>query len=461
MSSRKRATKAMAFGFAFALILTACGSSSGGEASNTTKAAGDTTETTAAGSDTTAAAGETTTTQAPAVAPDANGGRTEGDGVLEIGTLLPITGDLSVLGPPMIQAVKMAIRDINAAGGVLGKPATLTETDDGTNEDVASASVDKLIGDKVDAIVGAAGSTITLSVIDKITGSGTAECSPSNTGTALTAYPDKGLYFRTAPPDNLQALALAELISGDQKSKVAIFGLNNDYGKGFAQYLAPALEDAGATVTAQVFYDPKGTSFDADVDKVIASKPDAVAFIGYPDTGGTILQSMIKKGAGPDKLGIYITDGLQSAELYKKVDPNNPKSTLGIRGTAPSSAPKSGAPFFPEAFKTFAPGVDTIFSAHAYDCAVIFALAADQAKSDAPKDIAANIGTVTKDGTKCTTYADCLKLIDAGTDIDYDGAAGPLDFSPYGEPSAGTYDTYTYDKDDGSYTTNDQVDVAG
>lgn len=449
MSSKTRLTKALALGFAISLVLAACGSDSKSATDKTTTPAGsDAATTTEGGSATTVAS------------PEENSGRTDGDGTLQLGTLLPVTGDLSVLGPPMIKAVAMAVRDIDAAGGVLGKPIALTETDDGTNEDVASASVDKLLTAKVDAIIGAAGSSITLSVIDKITGSGTVECSPSNTGANLSTYPDKGLYFRTAPPDNLQALALADLIGSDNKSKVAILGLNNDYGKGFAKFLKPALEDGGATVTTEVFYDPKGTSFDADVDKVIASKPDAVALVGYPDTGGTILKSMIQKGAGPDKVGIYVTDGMQSKDLYQKVDPNNPASTKGIRGTAPAAAPKSGASFFPDAFAKFAPGVDTIFSAHAYDCAVVIALAAEQGKSDAPHDIAANINKVTKDGEKCSTYADCLKLIKDGKDIDYDGAAGALDFGPVGEPTAGTYDEYTFG-DDGNFKVNDQVDVSG
>src|SRR5437879_754470 len=77
------------------------------------------------------------------------------DGTLKLGYLLPQTGDLSFLGPPMIKGVEMAIRDINAAGGVNGKDVQLAQADDGTDPDVASAAVDKLLNtDKVDAIIG-------------------------------------------------------------------------------------------------------------------------------------------------------------------------------------------------------------------------------------------------------------------------------------------------------------------
>ncbi len=54
---------------------------------------------------------------------------------------------------------------------------------------------------------------------------------------------------------------------------------------------------------------------------------------------------------------------------------------------------------------------------------------------------------VTKDGEKCTLFADCVALLEAGEDIDYDGAAGPLDFVEAGEPGAGAYDTWSFGAD--------------
>ena len=52
---------------------------------------------------------------------------------------------------------------------------------------------------------------------------------------------------------------------------------------------------------------------------------------------------------------------------------------------------------------------------------------------------------VTRDGEKCELIADCLEMVWAGIDIDYDGASGPLDFSPNGEPSLGVYNVIQYD----------------
>ena len=77
---------------------------------------------------------------------------------------------------------------------------------------------------------------------------------------------------------------------------------------------------------------------------------------------------------------------------------------------------------------------------------VIIALAAEAAKSDNPEAIASQLNGVTKGGTKCTTYQACLDLVKAGTDIDYDGISGPLEFGDAGEPSKATIGIFEYDE---------------
>lgn len=411
---------------------------------------------------------ETTTTEEEAGPAD----RGNVDGVLKIGMLVPQTGDLAALGPPQQKAAEMAIRDINAAGGVIASAGQgeasdveLVVRDDGTDADVASGAADELLtGAKVDAIVGAAASSVTTAVVDKITGAQVPECSPSNTGSALTAEssedPERDFYFRSAPPDNLQGPALADVIVGDGHETVAVVTLNDEYGRGFAEFLTPALEEAGVEVPVDFGYDPKGTNFDADAKKVADASPDAVALIAFPDTGSKLLTSLIEAGVGPGDLQIYVADGMQSGDLAGLVDPDDPGVLEGVKGTAPSAAPSEGAPFFPDAFAEFAPGVDTIFSAHSYDCTIVFALAAHAAGSDAGPDIQKEIVNVTKGGEKCTTFADCKTLLDEGEDIDYDGAAGPLEFTDAGEPDAGEYDVYEFGAD-GTFETTAQVSVGG
>ena len=74
------------------------------------------------------------------------------------------------------------------------------------------------------------------------------------------------------------------------------------------------------------------------------------------------------------------------------------------------------------------------------------------------KDIAAEMNNVTRDGEKCSSYAECHALLLDGANIDYDGASGPLDFVDAGEPGAGTYELFEYDAE-GESVTFDVVDI--
>ena len=373
---------------------------------------------------------------------------------LSLGTLLPETGPLAVLGAGMVPSVQLAVADMNAAGANI----TLSTGDSGTDPDIANATVDSHLADGVQGIVGAASSGTSASVIDKVTGAQVAQCSPSNTAAGLGTSGDDGFYFRTAPSDDLQAPTLANLVIDDGFANVALVSRADEYGVGFNQFFIPAFEDAGGTVTYSETYAPETESFDDVVADVVASGPDAVVVVAFEE-GFQILIDMIAAGVGPDAIQIYITDGFATEQFGASIDPDNPSVGASVRGTQPSSAPASGAAFFPDAFVEAA-GADTpaIFAAHSYDCAIIFGLAALQAGSGVAADWAPLVVDVTRGGTVCNTYAECATLIAAGEDIDYNGAAGPLDFLDVGEPGAGTYDIYEIDAD-GVLEVLEQIDV--
>ncbi len=389
---------------------------------------------------------------------DASGddtGSDEGDDAVEadfdtdsltIGTLLPETGQLAFLGPPMVEGVNMAIRDINEAGGVLGSDVTLITGDDGTDPDVANQTVDRLVGSEgVNSIVGAAASGITRQVVDKITGAGILQCSPSNTAADLSGAGQDGLYYRTAPSDDLQGPTLGEYVIDDGFSNVAVIVRADEYGVGFGDTVVAALEDGGATVVYHESYDPAATNFDAEIQAISAENPDAIVLISFEE-GVQIIQAMIEAGIGPDAQPIYIADGLATGDLGELIDPADPGVAFGIRGSQPSASPENGAAFFPDAFAEFAPDVDAIYSAQAYDCAITMALAAQAAGSADPAAMRDALSDVTSGGTVCTTFAECKELLDDGEDIDYDGASGPLDFDG-SDPTVGTYDLFVYGED--------------
>ncbi|UBU16991.1 ABC transporter substrate-binding protein [Nonomuraea gerenzanensis] len=386
--------------------------------------------------------GDTATQASQSAAPASSAPAAKGDGTLTLGTLLPQTGSLAFLGPPEFAGVDLALKEINEAGGVLGKPVAKFDTDSGdTTTNIASQSVDKLLAQKADAIIGAASSSVSESVIDKITGAGVVHFSPANTSDKFTTIEDKGLYFRTSPPDKLQGRVLGDLIIADGNDTVGIMAMQDSYGTGLADQVQKTVTDGGGEVVERVDYDPKAADFSADVAKLKAKNPKGIVLIGFEETA-KVVQELVKQGMPADKHKWYMVDGNTSNTNYVKM----PKGTLtGVKGTIPGAAA-------PEEFQKKLTAVDPdledfSYAPESYDAANLIALAAEAAKSDAGVDIAAKLMEVSKGGTKCKSFKECVDLLKAGTDIDYDGVSGPVEFDEAGDPAVATIGIYQYGDD--------------
>ncbi|MGH9182900.1 MAG: ABC transporter substrate-binding protein [Acidimicrobiales bacterium] len=428
MTARQPLTRVLALLAALALAAAACGDGDDGE-----EAGGGTTSTTAGGS---------------AAQPGASV-----DGVLKLGALLPQTGNLAQFGPAMQAAVQLAVDDINAAGGVLGQDVVLVSADSGTDADIANTAAERFLSaENVDGIIGAAASGVTLlGVIGPTVGARRVECSGSTTSPLFNDFEDDGLFFRTAPTDFFQSELLADSITADGFSSVAIANRADDYGQALADATAAELEDAGAEVVTQVAFDPDGSNFDADVARLASANPDAVVLIAFPEEGAQVLNAMVEQGVGPADLPIYVTDGLASDDLAASVDPNDLAVLNGMKGSRPSTE----VPGDFGARLTTAAGTGTLtFGPQFYDCTVIVALGAVAAGSDDPELIADQINDVTRQGTACSTFEECKGLLDDGEDIDYEGVTS-FDFDDSGEPERGVYDLYEFV--DGKLTVTDTV----
>lgn len=393
------------------------------------------------GSDADGSAAPTSSSPSGSPAPEVESSR-PGDGQLALGYILAETGPLSGLGVGVIAATQLAVEDINAAGGVLGKPVTLSGGDEAGDPTVAGQTADRLLGEGVDAIIGPVSSAISLSVLDRITGAGALQCAGSNTSKTFTGYPDKGLYFRTIPANIRQGPVLAQAVIGEGASRVAVVVRNDDYGQSLSQSLIEQLENEGAEVVANVPYDPAATTFSAEVAEVAAADPDAVVVIAFQE-GTTLLRTLIENGLGPDAVRVFGTDGMSLGSLGPAVSEADPGVLESMQATQASS---QNDPAFLDRLVESKPQVTlTNFTPYHYDCVITIALAALQAESDAAGDIARAMSSVTRDGEECSTFADCAELVADGTDIDYNGVSGPLDFTDVGEPEVGLFDVVEFD----------------
>lgn len=425
----------MALLAAFSLVAAACGSDAATTETETTEApATDTTE--APATDTTEAMTDTTEAMTEGAM------SASADGTLTVGTLIPITGDLAFLAPPEVAGARLAVEDINAAGGVLGNDAVLIEGDSGdTTVDVANPTVDRLLSEGADVIVGAASSAVSKTVIDKITSSNVIQFSMANTSPDFTTYDDNGLYFRTAPSDLLQGKVLANLVADDGNATVSVLYRQESYGEGLANAFKEAFEGQGGEVLEFLPYAVDTDTFDAEVSTIADSGSDAVVVIAFAEATN-ILTTMNEKGIGPTDVAVYGVDGFIESAAGDLTDVS---ILAGLKGTLPSVDLTTITGLTDRFEAAFGEPMEVLaYGAETYDAIIITALAAEVAGSDDPVLIAAQINDVTKGGEKCTTYADCLAIIAAGGDPDYDGYGGPYEFVDAGEPAAASFRIVTY-----------------
>ncbi|MET0930129.1 MAG: ABC transporter substrate-binding protein [Aeromicrobium sp.] len=383
-----------------------------------------------------------------AEATDAPAASAKGDGTLTIGSLLPQTGSLAFLGPPEFAGVDLAIKDINAAGGVLGKDVVGVKADSGdTDSGIAPAETDKLLKAKSDVIVGAASSGVSLTVIDKILSAGVVQFSPANTSTAFDEgdYSKPDLYFRTAPSDILQGAVIANLLIEDGRQNVAILARQDAYGETLASEITKNLEAAGSTVAASVLYSEKDGPGDTQIAEIADANADAVVLVAFEETT-TIVPKLIQAGAGPQDVPTYFVDG-NTASYASDTKTPLPDGTLkGTKGTIPGA--DAGQEFKDRLLEVDPALTDYSYSAESYDSVVVSALAAIAAESDAGEDIAAQIPGVTGGGEKCDTFEACAALLkdDPKADIDYDGVSGEIELGETGSPTSASIGIYEYDE---------------
>ena len=350
---------------------------------------------------------------------------------LHIGLLVPETGAVGPLAAPAIEAMKLAVDDINAAGGNV----TTTIADTATNPATGREAAARLLGEGADVIVGPATSAVTQSVIQALFDERVPQCTPSAQSPAFSTQENAAYFFRTVPPAHAVAPIMARVVAEDGGTRVAIVGRADDYGTPISGLVAQLLTELGAEAEV-VLYDPGSTTFDSQVAAVAAYGPDAIINIGFFFDGTSIVHGLIEAGFGPEIQ--YGGDALFHPYLWQLVDPNDPTVLDGMKfiGVA-------GSDEFNTRISDVTDG-NVNFAAQSYDCVVLMALAAELAGSTDGDAIMEAIAGLTHDGTECHSYGECLTLIDAGEDIDYVGVSGPINFTPNGDPTTGSYAVFQF-----------------
>ena len=361
-----------------------------------------------------------------------------GDGVLRIGTLFPTSGTQSYLGGGQAAGVAVAVKEINDAGGVLGKPVEVLARDSG---DVSTATIETSIADLVtaraDVLVGPSSSVLAERVIPKLVAAKLPMISPASTSVRLSSAASGGYFFRTIGSAALEGNALAKIIGGT--ARIVIVYFDDDMGRAVLGTMRVGLAASGALVGVQKI-DSTTKDLAPVVAAVKAAKPDDVVFVSpfsaMEQNTGMITQ-LTAAGFGGAKL--WLT-GQNTADYSQGLPVGTLTNVNGLlEGASPTAA-------FAARVTAVAPAVtDLLYAEEAYDATILAALAATVAKDAHGAAIAGHLREVSAGGIECTTYRECLDVLATSSDIDYDGISGATTFDANGDTSPAHFGLYRYD----------------
>ena len=372
---------------------------------------------------------------------------------LKIGDIVSLTGDLGTYGPPIengAQAGVSVITDALAEVGMTGITVEIVATeDDQTDAKAGVEAATKLVqSDEVDMIMGPLASTVTEAVAQSVTiPNQVLTITPSSSASNISNLEDDGFVYRTAPADSAQAHFLVDLMGKEFGEDATVnVGVRNDaYGTGLEQDFSEAWTAAGGTIGETVEWNPDAATFDTEAGTLVGGSPDAWLIVDFPETFAKVGPALVRTGSW-DPTRTFVTDGLRDASLPASA---GDQATEGLLGTSPTTASNPAAEGFDAVFESTAPsGVKRgTFDVNAFDAVIVAflaALKAGTADSTVWKD---NLADVSGPGGTKYAFKDLAQAIQdvvAGTDIDYEGASGPINFNENGDPS-GLYDEWTFE----------------
>lgn len=353
-----------------------------------------------------------------------------GGGPIPMGSILPITGDLADFGPGMQEGVNLAVEQVNEAGGPLGREVEIFNRDSETVAQAAQEQYSQLVSEEsIVGFVGAASSGVSVPLAQGIAADQVVQVSPASTAPSLSemGYSDDGStkYFaRTAPNDVQQGIVMGMIMNDYVEAESAAFlHVNNAYGEGLAAGAAEAFDGENLGL---VPYSSQTSDYTSTLDQLFQDDPDAVGFVGYPESGTSILQTWADGGYGGEWV---LSEGLNSPDFFSELS----DITEGMYVSSPDPEQTQGAQRFADALGS----EPRVFSPHSYDALFLMSLAIHRAGEATGTAIAQNIQAVSApEGENVTVgqFQRAKNILDDGGQVNYQGASSPVDMNDSLEP---------------------------
>jgi ABC-type branched-subunit amino acid transport system substrate-binding protein len=350
-------------------------------------------------------------------------------GPITYGVLSCFTGRLASLGQAMLQGSQVAVAEINAAGGVLGRKVQLTTGD--TSCDVADGvtatnqmltkNVSGVIGPETQEINGVEPILDANHIVDEFQGGDTAR-----------DHQTDPYFFRDSPSDSQLGVAMS--LYGHQQgyTKAVMLFYSDPAAQTFLKPVSQTFTKLGGTILKTIIVTPDQTSYLSQVREAIAAHPQVIFTQEDPPTAAVLFREFGQLGGGSIPwIGTDVTSGSDFLKAITYPVAHNVLTSVygtSVTGTANSAFINLFNQLFPNQ-KAAGPLANANY---AYDAVISLALADDYAKTTNGTTVAHDMTKVTNPpGTACYTYASCLALLKAGTKINYEGASGDLDYNQY------------------------------
>ncbi|UJR86126.1 Hypothetical protein I5071_82070 [Sandaracinus amylolyticus] len=363
---------------------------------------------------------------------------------VRIGLVLSLSGDLGASGQHRLDAVRLAVREVNAAGGVLpARRVELVSADGESMPEVAVSASRGILAASPDvvALIGDSGSTSTLRIAMEVTQpAGILHASGSSTSTLLTDLQrsleeDERWFFRTAPSDASQAPVLAEVMHARECTSVMIVHVDNDYGMPFEAGVRARftqLAGAGALMPSLAITDNRA-DYTSDAMAVAAAAPACAALIAYPGSGGRLMRAWNSIATRPN-VRWFGADALRQPAFVEEAGSG---VLTGFLGTAPLTDPETPANnAFRAAYAATFGREPATFDASFYDAAALILLSIAAAGIDEPVAMRDALRTLSDPSgvvVRAGSLAEGIRLLRDGRVINYEGASGPVDVDELGE----------------------------
>ncbi len=345
-----------------------------------------------------------------------------------------------LLAPPEVAAIKLAISDINKAGGVLGKDVTEVEADtsDGEHADQNTSAAQSVLSKHPSVVMRPPPHGRRQERLQEHRRrEDPSDLNGIDVDDALRHGP---YFFRTVAPDAVQGAVMGDLIAQDGVKKLAIACFNDEYGTGMRDIILQKLKDAGVDVVygEKDAFDPAETNYSSIATAIKNSGADATLIISY-DQATPLIKALASAGVDTHKL--YLVDG-NTVDYSKTYDAGLLK---GSKGTIPGT-------HVDDKFKSDLKGTgtdisDTTYAAETYDAVILAALAAEQGGSASGETVAKNLSSVSgaDGGEKCESFEACKALIKDKKKIQYFGKTGIGPFNKNNDPSSANIGIFEYD----------------